>query len=283
MPVSYPPPLDRLLTLGEPDVDDWLDYAAFGIGPELVPELIRMTTDDALYDAGQETPEGWAYVHAWRALVQLHATEAVAPLMSLFARRRQDGWVSEELPDALGRMGPAALPAMSAFLQDPKQLPMDRGLVVGAVGSLVKHCPVARAAAIETLAGQLAHFADQDSELNAFLVGELVNLKALESLPVIEAAFSAHAVPRWIAGDLNDVRRQLGLEPATPPPPPARPLRMKGVEPEGEAPAPKQKPAPAPPRPAQQAARPAPPAQQTANQRAKMLRKQAGGRRKRKK
>src|SRR5262249_4660104 len=43
---AYPPPLDRLLTLGDAwKMHDWPDYPGPGLGPEHIPDLIRLATD----------------------------------------------------------------------------------------------------------------------------------------------------------------------------------------------------------------------------------------------
>ncbi len=110
----YQPPVERLLTYGESDritPNEWPDYRELGIGPEHVSELIQMATDEALNEADPESPEVWAPLHAWRALGQLHAVEAVEPLLELFDRLEDDDWVHEELPAVFGLIGPRALPA----------------------------------------------------------------------------------------------------------------------------------------------------------------------------
>src|SRR5579864_7878643 len=48
-------------------------------------------------------------VHAWRALGQLRAVEAVEPLLELFDRLEDDDWVHEELPAVFGLIGPARI------------------------------------------------------------------------------------------------------------------------------------------------------------------------------
>src|SRR6516162_9776606 len=102
------PPVERLLTYGESDRirwDDWPDYRALGIGPEQIPELIQLATDEELNLAAVESTEVWAPLHAWCALGQLRAVEAVEPLLELFDRLEDDDWVHEELPAVFGLIG----------------------------------------------------------------------------------------------------------------------------------------------------------------------------------
>src|SRR5205814_135203 len=65
---DYSPPVDRLLKIGECKLQDWPDYLAFGLGPEHVPDLIRMVEDEELNEAPSESLRVWAPIHAWRAL-----------------------------------------------------------------------------------------------------------------------------------------------------------------------------------------------------------------------
>jgi hypothetical protein len=63
----YRPPVESLLTYGESDritPDAWPDYQELGMGPEQIPELIQMATDEALNRAAAESPEVWAPVLA---------------------------------------------------------------------------------------------------------------------------------------------------------------------------------------------------------------------------
>jgi len=113
--------VDNLLTFGECSPSpEWPDYLALGLGPEHVPDLIRMATDEELNQAASDSLEVWAPVHAWRALGQLRAEAAIEPLLSLFRRidENEDDWVDGQLPDVYGMIGPAAIPALTAYLAD---------------------------------------------------------------------------------------------------------------------------------------------------------------------
>src|SRR5205807_1216299 len=122
---SYSPPADKLLTYGDAhehggNPQDWPQYLELGIGPEHIPDLIRMATDEELRWADSESLEVWAPIHAWRTLGALHAEEAIEPLLSLLkdVDENDDDWVLEEMPEVYGRIGPAAIPALAAYMAD---------------------------------------------------------------------------------------------------------------------------------------------------------------------
>ena len=105
---DYQPPVNQLLGLGRPKGYAFaLNYASLGITPEHIPELIHMMTDDELHSASGESTRVWAPVHAWRALAELKAEQAIEPLLGLLQRvdDRNDDWVWHAWP-------PFALPAL---------------------------------------------------------------------------------------------------------------------------------------------------------------------------
>lgn len=85
---TYAPPVAKLLAYGEPEPvlsEDWPNYLELGIGPEHIPDLIRMVADKDLRttDPDEKDPKYWAVVHAWRALGHLRDVTAVEPLLQL--------------------------------------------------------------------------------------------------------------------------------------------------------------------------------------------------------
>src|SRR5437763_14037853 len=64
----------------------------------------------------------------------------------------------------------------------------------------------ARDECVAALTGQLEQFAENDPEMNGFLVSNLIDLKAVEAAPAIERAFAAGCVEPGIAGRSEEGR-----------------------------------------------------------------------------
>ena len=213
---SYPPPVDKLLTLGDcrGTLARWPDYLALGLDPEHIPDLIRMATDKELNLADSESLVVWAPIHAWRTLGQLRAESAIEPLLSLLRNidEHDSDWEGEELPEVYGMIGPAAIPALAAYLADTSHRLWARVAAASSLKHIGKHHLHARAECVAILARQLEKFAEQDDTLNAFLVSPLLDLKAEEALPLMERAFAADAVDESVCGDWEDVQIEFGLK-----------------------------------------------------------------------
>jgi hypothetical protein len=216
---SYGTPLDELLTLGEVKSGHaWLDYLGkFDFYTLHIPELIRMATDPELNTADPGTGEVWAPLHAWRVLGQMRAVEAVEPLIALFDQYEEDDWLHEDLPEALGLIGPEALPALETHMADSSRAFRPRDSAARAILSIAEHHPKARTACVTALTRQL-ECQDNDAELNGFLIAYLIDLDAVESAPVMKKVFEADKVDISIVGDWDIVQMELGLK--APPPKP---------------------------------------------------------------
>jgi hypothetical protein len=215
---NYPPPLDRLLTYGDPGFQqraEWPDYVAMcQRGPRHVPALIRRRSDDDLNEADTDSPEVWAPLHAWRALGQLRAEAAIDPLLTLLTtgdEDRLDDSTLEELPDVYAMIGPAAIPALSALLADDSPGIYGRMSALTALGKIAEQYPDARDAALVPIVRQLEAYATNDEDLNGCLSSELMRLKATETLPLIEQVFRVGQVDPMMA-TWDDVQIEFGLK-----------------------------------------------------------------------
>ncbi|QBD82039.1 glycosyltransferase family 9 protein [Ktedonosporobacter rubrisoli] len=192
-------PAHRLLAYRplEPFVEqEWINYPQeFGIRPEHVPELIQLATNKELIRDEANDFEFAAPVHALRALTQLQAKEAVEPLLPLFTELNND-WMAEALQEFYGTIGAEALPRLSAFIADAKQELYPRRAAIQAISRICARHPHERQACIALLTQQLEHFAENPALLNAFLINNLVEMKATEADALIQSAFEAGKVDR---------------------------------------------------------------------------------------
>jgi hypothetical protein len=218
---DYQPPVSRLLRRGEPSPGEksWRHYLDLGLGPEHVPELVRMLRDRELNDGDPESAEVWAPVHAWRALGQLRAAEAVGPLLEALqeSEDRDDDWGLEELPEVFARLGPSVVPALGGFLADPDRGLSSRWGVAGALERIAREHPEARDECVRLLTRQLEQARVNDPVLNGVLIGFLCDLKVVEAAPLMERAFAAGMVDESIGGGWEHARYDLGLRPDPPP------------------------------------------------------------------
>jgi len=216
---SFSEPVQSLLTLGEAGWQEWDDYQALGFTREHIPELVRMATDFHLIVEAEE-PEFWAPIHAWRTLAQLEAKEAIDPLVGNFnlIEIADSDWLNEDLPRALLKFGPDCIPALAMYLIDTRHDDMSRISASETLTHIAEHYPNSRDQVKGILISALELFEENDGDLNGFLMGDLLDLKAVEAMPVIRRAFAANAIDITIAGDLEDAEIELGFreERATP-------------------------------------------------------------------
>ncbi len=213
--------LDRLKELEHPSTAwDWAkgerDYVAeLGFTPEHVPGLIRIARHwlDAYGDEEWDEAELWASVHAWRALGQLGAVEAVEPLLGMMdGLADADDWHMEEFPDVFALIGPDAAEALERYMTDPSHGVFPRAVAGDSLVRLAERQPDCRTMAVTAIGNALAAYEDNDTELNAFFVGHLLRLKAVEQAELIERAFAAERVDDEVCGYWGDVRQELGVE-----------------------------------------------------------------------
>lgn len=233
MSTPYPPPLDQLLALGQPEFGHrkpWPDYLAMGFTDAHVPELIRLAGDAELGYGSAEEARTYAPIHAWRTLGLLRAEAAIEPLLPLL--EEDDDWAGEEIPSVLARIGPAALEPLRAVMArwslEPE--PWPAGAAAGGLVEIAQRFPETRETVVGVLTRQLRWWGRHEPILNTMLIDGLVELKAVEAAPLMEEVFAAGAADTQLGGDWEDAQVALGLlaERVTPrrryvPPPRLRP------------------------------------------------------------
>jgi len=212
MNTDYRSPVNKLLTYGDcHNFKGWPNYLDLGLTEEHIPELIRMATDEELNWADSDSLEVWAPIHAWRTLGQLKAEEAIEPLMNLFHELEDNDWAGDELPEVYGMVGPKAIPALAEYLANTSHDIFPRISASHSLECIGNHYPEVRDECISALTNQLERFTENDPLFNGFLISYLVDLKAVESLPIIREAFEEECVDYTVMGDLEEVEIELGL------------------------------------------------------------------------
>lgn len=214
---TYTPPVDQLLTIGWPEKDldsEWLDYAAMGLSWEHAPELIRMMRDHSLGEVEDER-RVYAPYHAMRALAQIGHEKAAPAILDLLAEEPDNEWADLELKPLALYFGPASLPAVEAeFAREDRS--ERRGAVAELLGDIAEVYPETRDRAVEILTNKLRRAESASPTVNAFLVGALTDLKAVESVDAIKAAYEKGLVDEFFCGALDHVLFEIGTS-ATPP------------------------------------------------------------------
>lgn len=182
-----------------------------------VPELIRMATDSNLDNAEEDSLEVWAPVHAWRSLGQLGAKDpskvedAIAPLIKLIERNREDDWVREEIPHVLSLIGEAAIAPLQKALSKRSKKDWARISYSESLERIAITHPALKEQCVEIVAHQLEDHVRNPTELNAFMVSTLIKLEAKGKAEVIERAYQAGRVAEEICGTWPNVQVDLGL------------------------------------------------------------------------
>lgn len=154
----------------------------------------------------------------------------IVPLLGLLDRieEEDDDWVAEELPGVFGMIGPKAIPALQDYLTNNSNGEYARVAAAESLEKTGKAHPETRDQCVTALTDQLKEFSETAPGLNAFIVNSLVELKAVESAPVMAQAFEAGQVDLTVFGDWQDIQIRLGLleERLTPPEPVTSARRM---------------------------------------------------------
>jgi hypothetical protein len=217
---SYTEPVSKLLKLGRPD-EPWQDYLALGITSGDIPELMRLLEDhelrvmeppDDLPDDA-DLPEWYAQIHAWRALGKLKAVEAVPAILGVLHQvdDEDDDWIGEDADEVFALIGPAAIGPVAEYLQDETNSMYARVSAAESLRAIGETYPETRDECAGLLASVLENYKENDEGLNGFIIFDLVRLKAVEYIDLIEEAFKAESVDEMIMGDFEDVQVELGL------------------------------------------------------------------------
>lgn len=216
---DYTPPVDRLLRLGKPAMDDekWDIYYEMGFRKQHVPQLIQMMTDDDLHEASIDDPRVWAPVHAWRALATLGTVEAIPPLLNeLWRIEDGDEWLMTEFPEVVTWVGPGAIPPMIDFL-DPAKVngTAPRIAVIQALINLALTDVALKVIIGQLLRAQLLRYNEHYPAINAYLIFGIILITEPEvnEALVKEAVASGRVDIELMKGLMDSMARILPPDP----------------------------------------------------------------------
>ncbi len=209
---EYSAPVDAIFDFGAVDWKKWADYQALAFVESDVPELIRLACDSRL-DYAESPLLFSAPIHAMRILARRGNPDFLPALFESFEPRDDYDYFREEITPLIAVLGIAALPAVRAFFALPESSPYDRAVLSNGLVKVAQNDRAARESVIQLLQGELARFRENSEEWNGFLIADLIDLAAGETLPLIERALAADAVDEMICGDLQEVRAEFGLAP----------------------------------------------------------------------
>jgi hypothetical protein len=203
---SYNSAAKELLSIGDiRGSSTWLDYSSYGITSKDIPELIKMATDDKLNFAGSNSTYVWAPLHAWRALGQLRAIQAIDPLISLFEILENDDWAHEDLPKIFGMLGKVAIPNLSRYLSDTSHRVMSKIICANCIQHIGMNDDKSKRLCIQVLSKALEDYLRNDPSLNAFYIWYLKDLGAKDKLPLIQKAYKKGKVDEKVIGSFEKV------------------------------------------------------------------------------
>jgi hypothetical protein len=219
---TYTEPVSKLLTLGRPDNRGWRDYLKMGITRADIPELIHLVEDKDLrwmekpdnMSEDEDLTEWYGQIHAWRALAQLKAEEAIPALLSILHEIDEygDDWYGKESFEVFPMIGPAAVRPLAEYLADTKHGTWARVAASESLQKMVEAYPETKEECAAAIVAALEGFKENDESLNGSMISDLVQMKvALEHIGLIEEAFKSGNVDEAVDGDFEDIQVQLGL------------------------------------------------------------------------
>jgi hypothetical protein len=174
-------------------------------GQEAIAPLIEIVNEYPGDDANAPEQKFWATYHAIQLLGDLHAAEAVEPILALLDE--DDDYVDQHLPESLAKIGRPALEPLRGRLFAPNA---DLFGLARAANALVKMAdlhpdlrPEIVALTIERFDADIPN--DEPETLRGFLISNLADLRAVEAIPTVRHAYGQNLVDESII-ELEDFR-----------------------------------------------------------------------------
>ncbi|HTK08979.1 MAG TPA: hypothetical protein VL485_17550 [Ktedonobacteraceae bacterium] len=213
---TYTEPVNQLLHFRELESSfdiEKIDYVTkFGLSRADIPELIRLASDEDFLQEDAESIEAAAPIYALEALTQLHAEEAIEPLLTPLKNHAKDEWVIAALIRFYTTFAARSIPTIRPILFDSTITdPFAKGLAGDIITSIAEQHPETRSECIEVFIAVL-NAEPADPELNGEIVQDLITLHAVEAVPTVEKAFQADKVDLVFGSTWEDFQVDMGLK-----------------------------------------------------------------------
>lgn len=123
-----------------------------------------------------------------------------------------DDYMWDWLPNVIGVYGEKFIEPMTKFLYDASKEEISRSLAGEALMQIGQNYPEGKGECIKILADFLEQADEETSDLNSLIVGNLVDLNAIEKIDIIKRAFDRDVVDEHWVGYFEDVEIEFGLK-----------------------------------------------------------------------
>jgi hypothetical protein len=157
-------------------------------------------------------------IHALFLLTELNATESLDQVLQLL---RQDekllefwfgDYLNEEVWRTVYQLGKSQLATLKQFVLEPHLYTYARAVIRTAVEQIAYHEPERKSEIVGWIKEMLTFLLNNkddkdliDSDFIGFTIGDIINLKAKELLPLVKTFFDHGLVSKSICGDFDDV------------------------------------------------------------------------------
>src|SRR3990167_8988303 len=202
----------KLQKIGRPSSGHkWPDYVQeYSLDASDIPDLITYITDKTFLDSRPSSRKFWAPVHAWRALGQLQAQAALAPLLQLMPAWLEDDYAIAEIPQVLGMLGAVTIEPAQAFLLADDEDETQRIMGMDALVEVAKRHPQEKPRVLAILSRYRDAPDPAATGLNGLLVIQLAGLGAVDFWPRLAALFEQGWVDTSLL-DQEDAEIEFGL------------------------------------------------------------------------
>ncbi|MCB1829147.1 MAG: UPF0149 family protein [Gammaproteobacteria bacterium] len=132
-------------------------------------------------------------------------------MIALFELLCEDDWALSDLGRVSGMIGEPSIELLGAYLKDNGHSEFARVMALDGLAEVAKQCPECRDRVVQNIKDYMVRPDTSAPALNGLLLGQLIDLEAVELIDDIRRLFEKQCVDIGCAGDLEDVEIALGI------------------------------------------------------------------------